>query len=135
MSSAIKAPSKKKTSKKVTGCTPISISVAILTPDDENEIHFGLTKGCNPDDSVFWIIDFLLKQKNSAGLMVTRVEVHVHVGEDEKATAEAVSKAKKLSPEGLDLLETDVVDQAKKDPDAPEMKEVLVDALRAGAPA
>ena len=66
MSSAIKASSKKKTSKKVTGCTPISISVAFLTPDDENEIHFGLTKGCNPDDSVFWIIDFL--QPGDAGL-------------------------------------------------------------------
>ena len=129
---SVKAAAKKSSKKKPAGCTPFSISVAILTPDDETEIHFGLTKGCNPDDTAFWIIDFILKEKNAAGQMVTRVEVHVSVGNDDKATAETLAKAKKLSAAGLDLLETDVADQARTDPNSPEMKALLVDTMRAG---
>ena len=61
---------------KKNGCTPISVEVAILTPDDKHEIHFGLTKGCNPDNTAFWIVDFILKE-DKAGQMKTRVEIHV----------------------------------------------------------
>ena len=58
----------------------------ILTPDDRHEIHFGLTKGCNADDTVFWVVDFLLKEAKN-GQMKTRIEVHVHVGKDKTADA------------------------------------------------
>jgi hypothetical protein len=130
---SVKTAAKKSSKKKPSGCVPFSISIAILTPDDDTEIHFGLTKGCNPDDTAFWIIDFILKEINAAGQMVTRVEVHVTVGKDDIAAAEAMAKAKKLSPAGLDLLETDVTDQARTDPNAPEMRALLVDTVRAGA--
>src|SRR5262245_57618543 len=132
---SVKAAAKKSSKKKPSGCVPFSISIAILTPDDDTEIHFGLTKGCNPDDTAFWIIDFILKEKNAAGQMAPRVEVHVAVGTDDRAAAEALAKAKKLSPAGLDLLETDVTDQARTDPNAPEMHALLVDTVRAGADA
>jgi len=130
---SVKTAAKKSSKKKPSGCVPFSVSVAILTPDDDTEIHFGLTKGCNPDDTAFWIIDFILKELNAAGQMVTRVEVHVTVGTDDIAVAEAVAKAKRLQPAGLDVLKTDGVDQARTDPNAPEMRAVLVDAMRAGA--
>ncbi len=97
-------------------CTPFSVTVAILTPDDKTEINFGLTKGCNPDNTAFWIIDFMLKQKNAAGVMVTRIEVHVHIGKELQATAESLAQTKQLTPEGLALLQTKVAKRAKQLP-------------------
>lgn len=103
------------TKAKKKGCTPVSIQVAVLTPDDKHQINFGLTKGCNPDDSVFWIIDFILKEQKGDKL-VTRVEVHVHVGKEKEKDAERLSKTKKLSDEAIDLLNTLAADRAKKLP-------------------
>jgi hypothetical protein len=103
----------KKAAKK--GCTPISVEVAILTPDDKHQINFGLTKGCNPDDTVFWIIDFLLKEQKGSK-MVTRVEVHVHVGKEKQQDVEKLAKTKKLSDEAIDLLNTLAAERAKKLP-------------------
>gem|GEM_PF-1876050 len=103
----------KATAKKAKGCTPISVQVAFLTPDDKTEIHFGLTKGCNPDDSVFWLIDFILKELKG-GEMKTRIEVHVKVGKEQEQDAETLSKVKKLNPENTDLLKTKVTKRAKQ---------------------
>jgi len=101
----------KKAKKK--GCTPLSIEVAVLTPDDKHQINFGLTKGCNPDDTVFWIIDFILKEQKG-GNMVTRVEVHVHVGKDQQKDAEQLANKKELSDAAIDLLNTLAADRAKQ---------------------
>jgi hypothetical protein len=125
---ATKKPKAKK------GCTPISVEVAILTPDDKHQINFGLTKGCNPDDSVFWIIDFILKeQKGSA--MVTRVEVHVHIGKDQQKDAENLAKTKKLSDEAIDMLNTLAADRAKKLPPGttndPQLNKIVTSAISA----
>lgn len=73
-------------------CKAFSVEVAVLTPDDKKEIHFGLTKGCNPDGSDFWTIDFLYKEDRGTG-MKKRVEVHVTVGENKKPKAEALASA------------------------------------------
>ena len=97
------------------GCTPISVEVAILTPDDKHEIHFGLTKGCNPDDTVFWVVDFLLKEDKN-GQMKTRIEVHVHVGKDKRADAAKLADSKELSQENIDLLNGPAFKRAKKLP-------------------
>lgn len=97
------------------GCTPISISVAVLTPDDKTQINFGLTKGCNPDNTAFWIVDFILKEL-SGGTMKTRVEVHVHVGKELEQAAQTMADTKKLSPENADLLQTKAAKRAKQLP-------------------
>src|SRR5262249_32135546 len=94
------------------GCTPISVTVAILTPDDQHQINFGLTKGCNPDDTVFWIVDFLLKEQKG-NQMVTRIEIHVHVGKDKEQDAQKLAQTQKLSPENVDLLNGPAADRAK----------------------
>jgi hypothetical protein len=107
------------TSKKTaqdSGCTPFSVAIAVLTPDDQHEIHFGLTKGCNPDNSAFWLIDFMLKEFKN-GQMKTRVEVHVTVGKELQPKAEDVAKAQKLTPEKVDLLNGPVADRAKNLPE------------------
>jgi hypothetical protein len=95
------------------GCTPISVEVAILTPDDQHEIHFGLTKGCNADNTAFWIVDFLLKELK-AGQMKTRVEIHVHVGKDKEDDAKKLAQSQTLTPENVDLLSGPAADRAKK---------------------
>ena len=121
----------KKAAKKK-GCTPISVEVAILTPDDKHQINFGLTKGCNPDDTVFWIIDFLLKEQKGS-TMVTRVEVHVHVGKEKQEDVEKLAKTKKLSDEAIDLLNTLAAERAKKLPPGttndPELNKLVTAAI------
>jgi hypothetical protein len=97
------------------GCTPISVEVAVLTPDDKHQINFGLTKGCNPDDSVFWIVDFILKEQKGSQ-MVTRIEIHVHVGQNNANDAAKLASNKRLSDENVDLLNGPVAKRAMKLP-------------------
>jgi hypothetical protein len=75
-------------------CKAFSVEVAVLTPDDKKEIHFGLTRGCNTDGSDFWTIDFIYKDDRGSG-MKKRVEVHVTVGENKKPKAAALAEAAK----------------------------------------
>ena len=96
-------------------CTPFSVKVAILTPDDTHEIQFGLTKGCNPDNTAFWLIDFLLKEFKN-GIPKTRVEVHVTIGADRHGHASTLARTKRLSPESVDLLNGPVADRASRLP-------------------
>lgn len=72
-------------------CKEISVEVAFLTPDNKRQINFGLTKKCNDDDTSFWMIDFLLKEKKGDDF-ITRIEVHVKVGTDKEAKAKALAK-------------------------------------------
>ena len=97
------------------GCTPISVQVAVLTPDDKHQINFGLTKGCNPDNTVFWIVDFILKELKN-GQMKTRIEIHVHVGQDSSGDAAKLATNKKLSDENVDLLNGPAAKRAMKLP-------------------
>ena len=94
------------------GCTPISVTVAILTPDDKHQINFGITKGCNPDNTEFWIVDFILKEQKGTQ-MVTRVEIHVHVGKEQSQAAANLAQTQSLSPENVDLLNGPAADRAK----------------------
>lgn len=116
-------------------CTPISVTVAVITPDDKREIHFGLTHGCNPDGTDFWVIDFILKQLK-AGEMKTRIEVHVTVNKPEKAQqlADSAQQGQDLSPAKIGLLKNQVADLAstmtqKQAETSPELKSLLNRAL------
>ena len=121
-------------------CKPFSVSVLVNTNDEKREIIFGLTHGCNADNTDFWTIDFTLKEKKG-NEMKTRVEVHVVIGRDqekEKAKADALAadmkKKKKLDDERTDLLQTEVADRALQIPagqaqNDPELKNLLVGVL------
>lgn len=77
------------TSTVVKKCVPISVSFQVLTDDQLRQIIFGLTKGCNPDDTAFWIIHFQLQERadtNSA--FVDRVKLDVTVGQDNHDNAQ-----------------------------------------------
>lgn len=92
-------------------CIPVSVAVAVLTPDDQREIRFGLTRQCNSDGSAVWIIDFTLCQLRN-GVMKPRVTVHVTVGEDKARRAETLAQSQALSPAKLSLLENQIVERA-----------------------
>jgi hypothetical protein len=103
-------------------CKKFFVSVLINTEDEKQQITFGLTHGCNPDKTDFWMIDFILKVKKKDELK-TRVEVHVVIGsnqEADKAKADAlaaeIKKNKKLDDERVDLLQTDVTDRSLEIP-------------------
>lgn len=114
-------------------CTALSVQVKVLTVDDKREIQFGLTKGCNPDDSVHWVIDFLLKEKKGTE-MKTRVEVHVTVDTPKKKEkAEQLSKTKELAPSKVNLLMGRVAERASELPRGttkdPELQDLLLRVL------
>lgn len=92
-------------------CGPMSVSVAVLTPDDTREIKFGLTRSCNSDGSAVWTIDFTLSQKRN-GTMQPRVTVHIQVAEAKTAKAEALAAKPALTPAKLSLLENQIADRA-----------------------
>jgi predicted Zn-dependent protease len=134
MSPKTKTAATKKPKDKEAGCTAFSVSIKILTMDDKREIQFGLTKGCNPDGTSHWTIDFLLKEKKGDE-MKTRVEVHVTVGtEKKKEAAEELAKTKELAPSKVNLLQGRVADRAMevKPKDAqkdPELQRLLLRVL------
>jgi hypothetical protein len=104
------------TTTKTPKCKPFSVSVKIVTPDDKKEINFGITKGCNADNTAFWIIDFGLKVKKG-NEMKTRVEVHITVGKDKdkekaEALAQLIKDKKKLTDAQIMLLLSEITDRA-----------------------
>lgn len=96
-------------------CIPVSIAIAVLTPDDQREIRFGLTRNCNPDGSAVWVIDFTLCRLRN-GEMKPRVTVHVTVGDDKSGRAESLAASQTLSPAKLSLLENQIADRAASVP-------------------
>lgn len=105
-------------STKTPQCKPFSVSVKIFTPDEKKEINFGITKGCNADNTAFWIIDFGLKVKKN-NEMKPRVEVHITVGKDkDKEQAEAlaalIKSKKELTDSQVNLLRTVIANRASK---------------------
>jgi len=73
-------------------CTPISLTLAVLLPDDLHQISFGLTKGCNPDDTAFWIIDFVFRDKVGTEFQ-DRVKLNLAVNVENNPAAEALANS------------------------------------------
>ena len=95
-------------------CVPLSISLAVLAPDNKRQVSFGITRGCNADDSSFWLLHFVLRDKVEGGFQ-DRVVLDVRVNAQENPLAE------KLASEGLkraqlDFLSGPITSAAKKLP-------------------
>ena len=139
---AAAAPAKKKARKPVkkkagaqqedSPCTSFFVKVAVLTPDDQNEIHFGISKICNSDNTVTWSISFVLKQP-SGGQMKVRVEIEAQVGPENAAAMEKLASTKKLTEDQVDALQGPVHDMVKELPHGskgtPETKAAVVEAV------
>lgn len=95
-------------------CVPFSMSLAVLAPDNKRQVSFGITRGCNADDTSFWLLHFVLRDKVD-GAFQDRVVLDVRVNAQENPLAE------KLASEGLkraqlDFLSGPVTSAAKKLP-------------------
>jgi hypothetical protein len=113
-------------------CTSFFVKVAVLTPDDQNEIHFGISKICNHDNTVTWTINFVLKQP-SGGQMKVRVEIEAQVGPENAEAMEKLAASKKLTGDQVDALQGPVHDMVKELPHGskgtPETKAAVVEAV------
>ena len=95
-------------------CVPFSISLAVLAPDNKRQISFGLTKGCNADESAFWIINFILRDKVGDEFQ-DRVKLFVSVNTEKNPAAEKLAK-EGLSNTDISFLVGPVTNRAKKLP-------------------
>jgi hypothetical protein len=95
-------------------CVPFSISLAVLAPDNKRQVSFGVTKGCNADNTSFYLLHFVLRDKLPEGFQ-DRVVLDVRVNAQDNPLAE------KLATEGLkraqlDFLAGPVTNAAKRLP-------------------
>jgi hypothetical protein len=63
-------------------CTPFSLSLLVANKGNNQQINFGLTKGCNNDNQAFWIITFVLKEKDTQGNFFDRVNFQLNVNQE-----------------------------------------------------
>lgn len=115
-------------------CKPLSVMLAVLAPDNVKQVSFGLTKGCNPDDSAFWIIDFVFRDRpDSDSDFQDRVKLHVTLNIADNDAAEKLSK-EGLTTMDIAFLSGPITNRAKKlpagtnsDPRLSNMTKALVD--------
>jgi len=62
-------------------CTPFSLSLLVANKANNQQINFGLTKGCTNDNQAFWIITFVLKEKDAEGNFFDRVNFQLNVNQ------------------------------------------------------
>jgi hypothetical protein len=77
-------------------CTPFSVVLAILAPDNKRQVSFGITKGCLSDDKAFFIINFVLRDLVNDEFQ-DRVRLHVTVGDTDN------DKAQRMIDRGLTM--------------------------------
>ena len=95
-------------------CKPFSVNLGVLMPDNKRQVLFGVSKGCNDDDTAFWLLLFILKDKGDDEFQ-DRVKLEVNIG------AADSDKADKLARNGLtvgqiNFLTGPVTSKAKKLP-------------------
>jgi hypothetical protein len=97
-------------------CQPLSITLAVLAPDNKKQISFGLTKGCNPDDTAFWIIDFIFRNRPDQNSdFQDRVKLHVAVNAKDSAAAARLAQ-EGLTSMDIAFLSGPITNRAKKLP-------------------
>jgi hypothetical protein len=107
-------PTKPQANQPAKPCVPISITLAVLLPDNKHQISFGMTKGCNPDDTVFWIIDFVFRDKVGDDFQ-DRVKLQVAINTADNPAAEALAKSG-LSNMDITFLNGPVTNRSQKLP-------------------
>lgn len=95
-------------------CTAFSINLAILMPDNKRQISFGLTRGCLDDDTPFYMINFVLRDKVDGGFQ-DRVKLEITVGDTLNPKAQALMD-QGLSRTQLEFLQGPITTRAKNVP-------------------
>lgn len=95
-------------------CKEFSITLAVLAPDNKRQISFGMARGCIDDNTPFYVINFVLRDKTEDGFQ-DRVRLKVTIGPLDS------DKAQKLMDAGLkdtqvEFLQGPITNAAKKLP-------------------
>jgi hypothetical protein len=97
-------------------CEEFSINLAVLAPNDTQQFSFGLTKGCNEDESEFWLIDFVFRDRPDTETdFQDRVKLHVRIGTEDNAAA-ARLKSEGLTGQDISFLSGPVTNRAQRLP-------------------
>jgi hypothetical protein len=90
------------------------VSLAVLAPDNKRQVSFGITRGCNADNTSFYIVHFVLRDKLPEGFQ-DRVVLDVRVNAQNNPLAEKLA-AEGLKRAQLDFLAGPVTNATKKLP-------------------
>src|SRR5437762_2791549 len=69
-------------------CKPFSVNLAVLSPDDQTQVSFGISRHCPPSGPMYIII-FVLRT-NESGEFQDRVKLEVTLGDTDNADAQAM---------------------------------------------
>lgn len=81
-------------------CTPISVDLEVITPDQKRKITFGLERDCNNDGTAEWVIHFELDEASTPGNFQEVVKLDIDINDENHDKAEATAK------NGLDANQT-----------------------------
>jgi hypothetical protein len=88
------------------------VSLAVLAPDNKRQVSFGITKGCNADNSAFYLVHFVLRDKVPGGFQ-DRVVLDVRVNAQDNPLAEKLA-AEGMKRAQLDFLAGPITNAAKR---------------------
>lgn len=92
-------------------CKPFSINLAVLAPDNKRQVSFGITKGCNDDDTPFYMINLVLRDRTEDGFQ-DRVKLDVRVGDTNSPKAQALLE-QGLTMSQIEFLQGPITARAK----------------------
>ena len=92
-------------------CKPFSVNLAVLAPSNKRQVSFGITRGCIDDNTPFYLIIFVLRDKVEGGFQ-DRVKLDIRVGDTLNAKAEALM-TQGLNMAQLEFLSGPITDRAK----------------------
>jgi len=95
-------------------CKEFSVTLAVLAPDNKRQISFAMERGCIDDNTPFFILIFVLRDKTADGFQ-DRVKLKVTVGPQDNDKAQKLMDAG-LKDTQLDFLQGPVTSAAKKLP-------------------
>jgi hypothetical protein len=72
-------------------CTPISVDLEVVTPDQLRKITFGLERDCNNDGTASWTIHFELDEATTPGTFHELVKLDVDINQENHAKAETTA--------------------------------------------
>ena len=93
-------------------CKAFSITLAVLAPDSKRQVSFGLTKGCIDDNTPFYVINFVLRDKVDEGFQ-DRVKLRITVGDTLNPKAQALMD-QGMTATQIEFLQGPITNRAKK---------------------
>ncbi|MDT7605369.1 MAG: hypothetical protein QOF61_3366 [Acidobacteriota bacterium] len=93
-------------------CTQFSVNLAVLAPNNKRQVSFGITRGCIDDNTPFYLIIFVLRDKVDGGFQ-DRVKLDIRVGDTLNPKAEALM-TQGLNMAQLEFLSGPLTDRAKQ---------------------